>query len=59
MPLFSRSESKPATRTDTPDHTDSSGRRWTGADYDEARANGRTVHAPRTDHSNDRLGRSS
>lgn len=54
-----RRETKPSTRTDTPDHTDSSGRPWTGSDYDEARANGRPVCAPRTDHSNDQLGQSS
>ncbi|MFH8387677.1 hypothetical protein ACH4E7_43505 [Kitasatospora sp. NPDC018058] len=62
MGLFrrtSRSESKPSTRTDTPDHVDATGRTWTGADYDEARANGRPVYAPRTGHSRDRLGRSS
>ncbi|MFD0403381.1 hypothetical protein ACFVHI_35500 [Kitasatospora sp. NPDC127121] len=58
--MFRRSESKPTSRTDTPDHIDSTtGRTWTGADYDEARANGRVVYAPRTDHSNDQLGRSS
>lgn len=56
--MFRRSESKPSTRTETPDHVDSSGRPWTGADYDEARANGRTVYAPRTDRSNDQLGQS-
>jgi hypothetical protein len=55
----SRSESKPSTRTDTPDHTDSSGRPWTGSDYDEARANGRTVYAPRTTTSRGWLGRHS
>ncbi|GAA1070933.1 hypothetical protein F4556_007600 [Kitasatospora gansuensis] len=53
------SESKPSSSTDTPDHVDSSGRSWTGADYDEGRANGRPLHAPRTDHSNDQLGRTS
>ncbi|MFE2728379.1 hypothetical protein [Kitasatospora sp. NPDC059327] len=47
MGLFSRrSEAKPSTRTDTPDHTDASGRLWTGSDYDEARANGRRVASP-------------
>ncbi|WP_441251471.1 hypothetical protein [Kitasatospora sp. McL0602] len=56
MALLRRSESKPSTRTDTPDHTDSSGRTWTGADYDEARASGRVVYAPRTTNSNDQLG---
>ncbi|MFD0574769.1 hypothetical protein ACFQ0T_42920 [Kitasatospora gansuensis] len=40
------SESKPSSSTDTPDHVDSSGRSWTGADYDEGRANGRPLHAP-------------
>lgn len=59
MTLFSRSEAKPSTRTDTPDHTDSSGRTWTGTDYDEARANGRQVFAPRTTGSNNQLGQSS
>ncbi|MFF2549165.1 hypothetical protein ACFVUY_42315 [Kitasatospora sp. NPDC058063] len=57
--MFGRSESKPSTRTDTPDHVDSAGRTWTGADYDEARASGRVIHAPRTDHSVDHLGRPS
>lgn len=61
MGLFSgRSEPKPSTRTDTPEHVDSTtGRTWTGADYDEARANGRVVYAPRTGHSNTQLGNSS
>ncbi|MFD7645926.1 hypothetical protein ACFV4P_35435 [Kitasatospora sp. NPDC059795] len=55
-----RSESKPATRTDTPDHVDpDSGRTRTGTDYDEARANGHQVFAPRTTHSTDQLGRPS
>ncbi|MFG2919617.1 hypothetical protein ACGF0D_42965 [Kitasatospora sp. NPDC048298] len=54
---FRRSESKPSTRTETPDHTAADGRVWNGADYDEARANGRVVHAPRTTHSRDQLGR--
>lgn len=53
----SRSEAKPSTRTETPDHVAADGRTWTGADYDEARANGSTVHAPRTGHSRDQLGR--
>ncbi|MEU3574672.1 hypothetical protein AB0E96_40650 [Kitasatospora sp. NPDC036755] len=59
MALFRR-ESKPSSKTDTPDHVDTStGRPWTGADYDEARANGRLVHAPRTTNSRDSLGRRS
>ncbi|WP_159394498.1 hypothetical protein [Streptomyces sp. NRRL S-495] len=58
--MFPRSEAKPSTRTATPaSHVDpDTGRTWTAADYDEARANGRVVHAPRTDHSRDRLGQS-
>jgi hypothetical protein len=60
MALFNgRSESKPTTRTETPTHTAADGRVWSGSDYDEARANGRVVHAPRTDHSNTQLGQSS
>ncbi|MEE1784177.1 hypothetical protein PUR71_14905 [Streptomyces sp. SP17BM10] len=61
MGLLRRSESKPTTRTDTPaTHVDpSTGRTWTADSYDEARANGRVVHAPRTTHSNDQLGRQS
>ncbi|MFD5566262.1 hypothetical protein [Kitasatospora griseola] len=60
MGLFSSgSEAKPSTRTDTPPHTAADGRTWTGADYDEARANGRPVPAPRTTHSTDQLGRHS
>ncbi|MFI9784657.1 hypothetical protein ACIHEI_14290 [Kitasatospora sp. NPDC051984] len=59
MGLFSRSESKPSTRTDTPDHVAADGRTWTGADYDEARANGRPVYAPRTGHSTEQFGRHS
>ncbi|MEU1421493.1 hypothetical protein [Kitasatospora sp. NPDC005751] len=55
----SRSESKPSTRTETPDHVDRDGRTWTGTDYDEARANGRPVFAPRTDTSRSWLGRRS
>ncbi|GLW75326.1 hypothetical protein Kpho02_76230 [Kitasatospora phosalacinea] len=50
-------EHKPATRTDTPDHVARDGRSWTGADYDEARANGQQVFAPRTTASRKRLGR--
>ncbi|MEE1781504.1 hypothetical protein PUR71_00900 [Streptomyces sp. SP17BM10] len=57
--MFRRSESKPSTRTETPDHTATDGRVWTGTDYDEARANGRVVHAPRTTHSNNQLGQRS
>ncbi|MFB7678409.1 hypothetical protein ACFC26_44145 [Kitasatospora purpeofusca] len=58
--MFRRSEAKPSTRTATPaSHTDPiTGRTWTAADYDEARANGRPVFAPRTSTSRDRLGRS-
>ncbi|MFB7668331.1 hypothetical protein ACFC1R_31170 [Kitasatospora sp. NPDC056138] len=48
MALFRRSESRPSTRTDTPDHVAADGRPWSGPDYDEARANGRQVVAPRT-----------
>ncbi|KDN80431.1 hypothetical protein [Kitasatospora cheerisanensis] len=61
MSLFNSrsSEPRPSTRTDTPAHVDSAGRTWTGADYDEARANGRPVQAPRTTHSTDQLGRTS
>ncbi|MFF2549215.1 hypothetical protein ACFVUY_42570 [Kitasatospora sp. NPDC058063] len=60
MALFSRrsSESRPATRTDTPDHVAADGRVWAGSDYDEARANGRPVLAPRTVNSADGFGRS-
>ncbi|GAA1500698.1 hypothetical protein GCM10009760_62570 [Kitasatospora kazusensis] len=54
--MFRRSETKPSTRTETPDHTASNGRVWTGSDYDEARANGHVVYAPHTDHSNNQLG---
>lgn len=54
--MFRRSESRPSTRTDTPDHVDRDGRTWAGADYDEARANGRPIQAPRTTNSNDQLG---
>ena len=50
-------EHKPSTRTDTPDHVDERGRSWTGADYDEARANGLRLLAPRTTNSRKRLGR--
>ncbi|WP_331722226.1 hypothetical protein [Kitasatospora sp. NBC_00315] len=53
----SRSESKPASRTETPDHTAADGRVWSGSDYDEARANGRPVYAPRTTTSRSWLGR--
>ncbi|MFD7643017.1 hypothetical protein ACFV4P_20435 [Kitasatospora sp. NPDC059795] len=61
MSLFSRpaAESRPSTRTDTPTHVDEAGRTWTGADYDEARANGRPLLAPRTGHSTNQLGRTS
>jgi hypothetical protein len=38
---------------------DVTGRTWTGADYDEARANGRTVYAPKTSNSRGWLGRRS
>ncbi|MFB7472239.1 hypothetical protein [Kitasatospora sp. NPDC056184] len=55
--LSRRTESRPSTRTDTPDHVDADGRTWTGDDYDEARANGRPLNAPRTSHSNNQLGR--
>ncbi|MFF2354928.1 hypothetical protein ACFVVL_34820 [Kitasatospora sp. NPDC058115] len=57
--MFRRTETKPATRTSTPDHVDADGRIWTGADYDEARANGRQLLAPRTTHSRAQLGRTS
>ncbi|MFJ7280687.1 hypothetical protein [Kitasatospora sp. NPDC098663] len=61
MALWRRSESKPTTRTDTPAaHVDpSTGRTWTADAYDEARANGRVVHAPRTTTSRSWLGRRS
>jgi hypothetical protein len=52
-------EHKPSTKTDTPDHVAADGRSWKGADYDEARANGRPVYAPRTTGSRGWLGRRS
>ncbi|WP_049661063.1 hypothetical protein [Kitasatospora sp. MY 5-36] len=55
---FRRSESRPATRTDTPDHVAADGRVWAGPDYDEARANGRRLLAPRTTGSANGFGRS-
>jgi hypothetical protein len=51
------SDPKPTTRTETPDHVDRDGRTWTGSGYDEARANGRQILAPHTDHSRDQLSR--